>query len=241
MNDPCRTPSSPVQHVTSRGDNLRLLLVEDDKELQQGLKSTLSQRGDIVEACGDGHEALFLVQSEPWDAVVLDLNLPGMDGLSILKEIRKNEVTVPVLVLSARDSWKDVVTGLRDGADDYMSKPFVPEELIARIEALVRRSSGRAQAEIVIGDLSIDPAQKSVTYKGRDVPLTAFEFRALEHLCRNAGSVISQENLIQHIYSQDTDLSSNVIEVLVARIRKKISPKVIRTVRGHGYSVPDDL
>ena len=219
---------------------MRLLVVEDDPELQKDLVQVLSHRGDVVECTNDGHEALFMGQTEPWDAIVLDLNLPGLDGLSILKELRQSEISTPVLILSARDTWKDVVSGLRGGADDYMSKPFAPEELIARIEALVRRSSGRAQAEIVIGDLRVDPAQKTVSYKNRDVPLTAFEFRALEYLSRNAGDVVNQETLIQHIYAQDVDLSSNVIEVLIARIRKKISPQVIATVRGHGYRVPKD-
>ncbi len=219
---------------------MRLLVVEDDASLRTDLLKVLEDRGDVVESSGDGNDALYMAQSEPWDAIVLDLNLPGLDGLSILKELRSNDNSTPVLVLSARDTWKDVVTGLRGGADDYMSKPFVIEELIARIEALVRRSSGRAQAEITIGELSIDPASKSVTFKGRDVPLTAFEFRALEYLSRNAGVVINQETLIQHIYAQDMDLNSNVIEVLIARIRKKISPKVIKTVRGHGYSVPSE-
>ncbi len=217
---------------------MRLLVIEDDPALRDDLTRVLSQHGDVVESSGDGHEALFLGQTEPWDAIVLDLNLPGIDGLSILKELRQNEITTPILILSARDTWKDVVTGLRGGADDYMAKPFAPEELLARIEALVRRSSGRAQAEIIIGELSIDPARKSVSFKGRDVPLTAFEFRALEYLSRNAGMVINQETLIQHIYAQDMDLNSNVIEVLVARIRKKIAPDIIKTIRGHGYSVP---
>ncbi len=217
---------------------MRLLVIEDDPALRDDLTRVLSQHGDVVESSGDGHEALFLGQTEPWDAIVLDLNLPGIDGLSILKELRQNEITTPILILSARDTWKDVVTGLRGGADDYMAKPFAPEELLARIEALVRRSSGRAQAEITIGELSIDPARKSVSFKGRDVPLTAFEFRALEYLSRNAGMVINQETLIQHIYAQDMDLNSNVIEVLVARIRKKIAPDIIKTIRGHGYSVP---
>lgn len=219
---------------------MRVLVVEDDPELRDDLKQVLSQSGDVAESSGDGNEALSLGLTEPWDAIVLDLNLPGKDGLSVLKELRESDVTAPVLILSAKDTWKDVVTGLRGGADDYMSKPFAPEELLARIEALVRRSSGRAQPGITIGDLSIDPARKSVSFKGRDVPLTAFEFRALEYLGRNAGIVIKQETLIQHIYAQDMDLNSNVIEVLIARIRKKIVPDVIKTVRGHGYTVPKD-
>ncbi len=217
---------------------MRVLVVEDDPELQKDLVGILSKQGDVAECCSDGQEALTRGLEEPWDAIILDLNLPSLDGLSILKALRDAESTVPVIILSARDTWKDVVTGLRGGADDYMSKPFAPQELVARIEVLVRRASGRAQADITIGALSINPAQKSVTYKGRDVPLTAFEFRALEYLGRNAGDVINQETLIKHIYAQDMDLNSNVIEVLVARIRKKIAPDIIRTVRGHGYSVP---
>lgn len=217
---------------------MRVLVIEDDPELQKDLVNILSKRGDVAECSADGQEALALGLSEPWDAIILDLNLPSLDGLAVLKELRDAEVAVPILILSARDTWKDVVTGLRGGADDYMSKPFAPQELVARIEALVRRASGRAQADITIGALSINPAQKSVSFKGRDVPLTAFEFRALEYLGRNAGDVINQETLIQHIYAQDMDLNSNVIEVLVARIRKKIAPDIIKTVRGHGYSVP---
>lgn len=219
---------------------MRLLIAEDDDELRRDLHALLSKRGDIAETTADGAEALFLAQSEPWDAIVLDLGLPELDGLDILKTLRGDGIVTPVLVLSARDTWNDKVVGLRSGADDYMTKPFFPEELIARIEALVRRASGRASAEIEIGDICIDPSRKIATFKGRVIPLTAFEFRALEYLGRNAGHVISQDVLSQHIYAQSVDLSSNVIEVLIARIRKKTAPDVIKTVRGHGYKIPTD-
>ncbi|MCA0908505.1 response regulator transcription factor [Ruegeria marisrubri] len=219
---------------------MKVLVAEDDDTLRGDLECLLRARGDIVRLSGNGNDALFLGETEDWDAIVLDLGLPGLDGLSILREWRSRNVAVPVLILSARDSWNDIVSGLRSGADDYLSKPFHSEELLARLEALVRRASGRGTPSIDVGDLSVLPDEKAAFFKGRSVSLTAFEFRALEHLARHAGSVVSRADLIEHIYAEDMDLQSNVIDVLVSRLRRKTSAGMVETVRGHGYRIPVD-
>ncbi|WP_209509836.1 MULTISPECIES: response regulator transcription factor [unclassified Ruegeria] len=217
---------------------MKILVAEDDDTLRNDLDRLMRTRGDIVKLAENGNDALFLGETEDWDAIVLDLGLPGLDGLSILREWRSRNMAAPVLILSARDSWNDIVSGLRSGADDYLSKPFHSEELMARLEALVRRASGRGTPSIDVGDLSVLPDEKAAFYKGRNVSLTAFEFRALEHLARHAGSVVSRAALIEYIYAEDINLNSNVIDVLVSRLRRKISPSLVETVRGHGYRVP---
>lgn len=219
---------------------MKILVAEDDDTLRRDLDRLMRARGDIVKLAENGNDVLFLGETEDWDAVVLDLGLPGMDGLSILREWRSRNMAVPVLILSARDSWNDIVSGLRSGADDYLAKPFHSEELMARLEALVRRASGRGAPTIDIGDLSVLPDEKTAYFKDRNVPLTAFEFRALEHLARHAGSVVSRAELIEHIYDEDLDLNSNVIDVLISRLRRKMSASLVETVRGHGYRIPID-
>ncbi len=219
---------------------MKILVAEDDETLRNDLDRLMRTRGDIVKLAENGSDALFLGETEDWDAIVLDLGLPGLDGLSILREWRSRNMATPVLILSARDSWNDIVSGLRSGADDYLSKPFHSEELLARLEALVRRASGRGTPSIDLGDLSVLPGERAAFYKGRNVLLTAFEFRALEHLARHAGSVVSRAALIEHIYAEDMDLNSNVIDVLISRLRRKISASLVETVRGHGYRIPTD-
>lgn len=219
---------------------MKILVAEDDDTLRDNLGCLMRARGDVVRLTDNGNDALFLGETEDWDIIVLDLGLPGLDGLSVLHEWRSRNMATPVLILSARDSWNDIVSGLRSGADDYLAKPFHSEELMARLEALVRRASGRGAPSIEVGDLSVLPDEKTAYFKGRTIPLTAFEFRALEHLARHAGSVVSRADLIEHIYAEEIDLNSNVIDVLISRLRRKMAASLVETVRRQGYRIPTD-
>ena len=217
---------------------MRVLVVEDDTELRGRLVRTLERAQYRVDATGDGREAEFMGATEPYDAIVLDLGLPAMDGLTILHCWRAAGIATPVIVLSARSTWRDRVEGLRHGADDYLVKPFQNEELIARVEALIRRTHGWAKPEIELGDIRIDMGRRQVRYRDEDVDLTGLEFRALAYLGMKAGIVVPQAELIEHVYDRDTELGSNVIEVIISRLRKKLHPSAIVTRRGHGYMVP---
>ncbi len=214
---------------------MRLLVVEDEPNLARQLRRTLEQAGYAVDTARDGEEGQYLGETESYDAVVLDLGLPEVDGLTVLDRWRRAGIKVPVLVLTARDSWSDKVAGLDAGADDYLAKPFQTEELIARLRALIRRSSGHASAELVAGDVRLDTRSGRVTLAGEPVKLTAQEFKLLSYLMHHKGKVVSRTELIEHIYDQDFDRDSNTIEVFITRIRKKLGAHLITTVRGLGY------
>ena len=216
---------------------MRILLVEDDKELQRLLRKALADAGYVVDSAFDGEEGHFLGDTEPYDAVVLDLGLPKMDGVAVLEKWRKSGRLMPVLILTARDSWSDKVAGFDAGADDYLAKPFYTEELLARLRALLRRAAGLAAAEIEIGPLRIDTRASRVTLAGNPVKLTSQEYRLLAYLAHHRGKVVSRTELVEHLYDQDFDRDSNTIEVFVGRLRKKLDAGLIQTVRGLGYSL----
>lgn len=216
---------------------MRLLLVEDDNDLRRLLRGTLVAEGFAVDEADEGEDGKFLGETETYDAIILDVGLPLIDGLTILSDWRANGVETPVLLLTARDSWRDKVDGLRRGADDYLAKPFQTEELLARLEALIRRRHGHASSVIRVGDIEIDLSLKAATAPSGALHLTPNEFRAFAYLALNRGRVISKTELTEHIYDQDFDHDSNVIEAVVARLRKKIGANQLKTQRGHGYYV----
>lgn len=216
---------------------MRILVVEDDKDLNRQLVATLVDAGYVVDTAFDGEEGHFLGDTEPYDAVILDIGLPMMDGISVLEKWRKDDRKMPVLMLTARDRWSDKVAGIDAGADDYVAKPFHTEEVLARIRALIRRSAGLASSEIEIGDVRLDTRQSRVTHEGAPVKLTSHEYRLLAYLMTHKGQIVSRTELIEHLYDQDFDRDSNTIEVFVGRLRKKIHSQVIETVRGLGYRV----
>ena len=218
---------------------MRVLVVEDEPNLQRQLKSALEGAGYAVDAAGDGEDGHYLGSTESYDAVVLDLGLPEVDGLTVLDRWRKAGLAMPVLVLTARDSWSDKVAGLDAGADDYLAKPFQTEELIARLRALIRRAAGQATSELTAGGVRLDSRSGRVTLDGEPVKLTAQEFKLLSYLMHHKGKVVSRTELIEHIYDQDFDRDSNTIEVFITRIRKKLGPDLISTTRGLGYSLDD--
>lgn len=218
---------------------MRILVVEDEPTLQRQLKSALEAGGYAVDAASDGEDGHFLGSTESYDAIVLDLGLPKMDGLKVLEAWRREGRTMPVLVLTARDSWSDKVAGLDAGADDYLAKPFQIEELQARLRALIRRTSGHASSEIEVGPMVLDTRSSRVTVDGDVVRLTAQEYKLLAYLVHHKGKVISRTELTEHIYDQDFDRDSNTIEVFVTRIRKKLGVDLIRTVRGLGYCLEE--
>ncbi|MCS6890856.1 MAG: response regulator transcription factor [Rhodovarius sp.] len=214
---------------------MRLLVVEDSPDLSRQLRTALTEAGFAVDLALDGEEALHLGLTEPYDAVVLDLGLPRLDGLSVLRRWREANRTMPVILLTARDSWHEKVQGLNAGADDYLAKPFVMAELIARLNALIRRASGVAKPELVFGPVRIDTASRTVTRDGVPVRLTAMEYAMLAYLALNAGRPVSKTELTEHLYAQDFDRDSNTLEVIAGRIRRKLGEGLIETVRGQGY------
>lgn len=216
---------------------MRILIVEDEPSLARQLRQTLESAGYAVDSAGDGEEGQFLGETESYDAVILDLGLPEVDGLTVLDRWRKAGYKMPVLVLTARDSWSDKVAGLDAGADDYLAKPFQSEELIARLRALIRRASGNASSELVAGTVRLDARSGRVTLAGEPVKLTAQEYKLLSYLMHHKGKVVSRTELIEHIYDQDFDRDSNTIEVFITRIRKKLGADLITTIRGLGYSL----
>ncbi len=218
---------------------MRLLIVEDEPTLARQLKTALEGAGYAVDHAADGEDGHYLGSTEAYDAVILDLGLPEIDGLTVLDRWRKEGRTTPVLLLTARDSWSDKVAGLDAGADDYLAKPFQTEELIARLRALIRRSTGNASSELTAGDVRLDTRSGRVTLAGDPVKLTAQEFKLLSYLMHNKGKMVSRTELIEHIYDQDFDRDSNTIEVFITRIRKKLGADIISTTRGLGYSLED--
>ncbi len=216
---------------------MRLLLAEDDAGLVRQIMAALERAGYVVDKAANGEDAWHLGDTEPYDAVILDLGLPSMDGLSVLRRWRKDNRSMPVLILTARGSWREKVIGLREGADDYLGKPFEIDELLARIEALIRRAAGRASAIIEFDGLRLDPASQRVTRNETALDLTPLEYRLLAYLMLHPGNIVSKTELAEHIYGHDRDRDSNVIEVLVNRVRKKIGTKLVQTRRGHGYEL----
>jgi two-component system, OmpR family, response regulator len=215
---------------------MRLLLAEDDRALADGLQAVLEAAGYAVDRASDGEDALYLGQSEDYDLVVLDLGLPRLGGIQVLQAWRSGNRTMPVLILTARDTWREKVLGLKAGADDYLTKPFHPEELLARLGALMRRAHGRVAPEIAAEAFTLDEDhQRVVLADGTRVELTGTEFRLLRYFMLNPGRPLSKTRLIEHVYDQDFDLDSNVIEVFVRRLREKLGKGVIETRRGQGY------
>lgn len=219
---------------------MRILVVEDDTNLNRQLKEALTDGGYAVDVAFDGEEGHFLGDTEPYDAIILDIGLPQMDGLSVLEEWRRAGKTTPVLLLTARDRWSDKVQGIDAGADDYVAKPFHMEEVLARVRALVRRAAGHASNEIVAGVVRLDVRSGKVTVDGQAVKLTSHELRLLSYLMHHKGKVISRTELTEHLYDQDFDRDSNTIEVFVGRLRKKLPEDCIQTVRGLGYQILED-
>ena len=214
---------------------MKILVVEDEPTLSEQLSAALSGAGYAVDCAADGERGDFLARTENYDAIVLDLGLPRVDGLTVLRGWRRTGVSVPVLVLTARDSWHETVHGIDEGADDYVSKPFRMEEVLARLRALIRRSSGQMQPTIRCGAVALDPRSARVTYHGVPVKLTSHEFRVLSYLMHHRTRVVSQSELTEHIYAQDFDRDSNTVEVFIARLRRKLGASIIETVRGLGY------
>jgi two-component system, OmpR family, response regulator len=218
---------------------MRILVVEDDASLNAQLKSALEDAGYVVDAAADGEEGHFLGDTEPYDCVILDIGLPVMDGISVLQRWRDDGRAMPVLILTARDRWSDKVSGIDAGADDYVTKPFHVEEVLARVRALIRRAAGHASSEIRCGPLVVDTKSSKATVEGTTLKLTSHEFRLLSYLAHHLGEVVSRTELIEHLYDQDFDRDSNTVEVFVGRLRKKIGADLIETVRGLGYRMTE--
>ncbi|GAC33142.1 response regulator transcription factor [Paraglaciecola polaris] len=220
---------------------MRILIVEDDSRLLTQLDTLLQTNGYSVDLADDGAKALFLLSEHPYDLAIIDIGLPVMDGFEVIQKARKNNVTCPILILTARDRWQEKVEGLDAGADDYLTKPFQSEELLARVKALIRRSAGQANPTIELGPVSLNTLSEQVSVNGLDIELTAYEYKVLEYLLLNPKKVVSKTELTEHIYDQDFDLDSNVIEVFVGRLRKKLDPEgtinPIETMRGRGYRI----
>jgi two-component system, OmpR family, response regulator len=218
---------------------MRILVVEDDPNLNRQLVQALGDAGYVVDKAEDGEEGHYLGETNPYDAVILDLGLPVIDGVSVLEKWRRAGRKMPVLILTARDRWSDKVAGFDAGADDYVTKPFNMEEILARIRALVRRSAGHASTELVCGPVTLDTKGARVLVKGMAVKLTSQEYRLLEYLMMHGGKVVSRTELVEHLYDQDFDRDSNTIEVFVGRLRKKLGGDVLHTIRGMGYTMSD--
>lgn len=218
---------------------MRILIIEDEQALRDQLSQQLQQQNYIVDATGDGQEGLYFAQEYPLDAAIIDLGLPGMSGIEIIEQLRKDGQTLPILILTARDRWQDKVNGLEAGGDDYLTKPFHFEELLARLKALLRRASGSPDNSLQAGPILMQLDQQRVFLDQQPLELTTFEYRLLEHMLRHHGQVLSKNNLADYLYPHDEDRDSNVIEVMVGRLRKKLDPdgtlKPIETLRGRGY------
>ena len=218
---------------------MRVLLIEDEPQLRAELVALLHAEGFAVDATGNGAEGAYLGAEYPIDVAIVDLGLPDIPGIDVIRQWRQSDLSFPVLILTARNRWEDKVRGLEIGADDYLVKPFQNEELIARLRALVRRAAGWAESKLRCGPIVLDTAAKTASVRGEPIELTAFEYKVLEHLMLHAGRVVSKTELSEHLYEDETDRDSNVLEVIVGRLRKKLDPsrdlKPVETVRGQGY------
>lgn len=224
---------------------MRVLIVEDDSRLLTQLDQFLQKSGYSVDLADDGAKALFLLQEHPYDLAIIDIGLPVMDGFEVIQRARKSDISCPILILTARDRWQEKVEGLDAGADDYLTKPFHNEELLARVKALIRRSAGQAHPTIERGPITLNSVSEEVSVNGQYIELTAYEYKVLEYLLLNPQKIVSKTELTEHIYDQDFDLDSNVIEVFVGRLRKKLDPdntiNPIETLRGRGYRINREL
>ena len=216
---------------------MRLLVVEDDRDINRQVVAALEEAGYVADKAYDGEEGGYLGDSEPYDAIILDMGLPKADGVSVLQKWRRAGVKTPVIILTARDRWSDKVDGFDAGADDYVTKPFHMEELMARVRALLRRAAGHASSQIACGPVTLDTRSGKVFVDGAQVKLTSHEYRLLSYLMHHTGRVVSRAELTEHLYDQDFDRDSNTIEVFVGRLRKKLAVDLIQTVRGLGYLV----
>jgi len=218
---------------------MRILIIEDELNLQQQLADALREQDYVVDTASDGEEGLYFAQEYPIDLAIVDLGLPKLDGVEVIKELRKGGCTYPVLILTARNRWQEKVEGLEAGADDYLTKPFHPEELSARLKVLLRRSVGLADNTLQCGVVRIDTSSKQVFLHDKPLEITAYEYRLLSYLMMHTGKILSKRELVDHIYEEDDDRDSNTIEVFVRRLRKKLDPdntlKPIETQRGQGY------
>jgi two-component system, OmpR family, response regulator len=228
--------AAALQNVRS-ASRMRVLVVEDELLLAKRLAATLGGSEYVVDVAADGERADFLASTEQYDAIILDLGLPRIDGLTLLERWRAAGIAVPVLVLTARGSWSEKVRGIDGGADDYVTKPFQMEELLARLRALIRRASGQLTPELRCGGVVLDARTSQVTLDGEPVKLTSHEFRVLSYLMHHRGRVVSQAELTEHIYAQAFDRDSNTVEVFIARLRRKLGASTIETVRGLGYRI----
>ena len=220
---------------------MRLLVVEDDRDLNRQLVAALEGAGYAVDRAFDGEEAWFLGDTEPYDAVVLDIGLPKRDGVTVLEAWRRAGRLAPVLILTARDRWSDKVQGFDAGADDYVAKPFHMEEVLARLRALLRRAAGHATSELVAGPVHLDARAGRVSVRGVGIKLTSHEYRLLSYLMHHVGRIVSRGEIVEHLYDQDFDRDSNTIEVFVGRLRKKLGVDIIQTARGLGYIIAADV
>ena len=216
---------------------MRILIVEDDKDLNRQLSEAMAAAGYVVDRAYDGEEGHYLGDTEPYDAVVLDIGLPRMDGISVVERWRRSGRTMPVLMLTARDRWSDKVAGIDAGADDYVAKPFHIEEVLARLRALIRRAAGHASSELACGPLYLDTKTSKASVNGVALKLTSHEYRLLSYLMHHMDEVVSRTELVEHLYDQDFDRDSDTIEVFVGRLRKKMGVDLIETVRGMGYRI----
>ena len=216
---------------------MKVLVVEDEIEIARDIAEGLGDAGFVAEICDNGDDAWFLCSTEEYDAVVLDLGLPQIDGMTVLRRLRAEQIAVPIIVVTARGSWVERVEGINAGADDYLPKPFQMRELIARLRALLRRAHGLSSPLMIAGSLHLDTAQKAVTIDGRPAQLTPLEYRLVSYLLHHPGRVVSREELKDHVYGQDDGRNDNAVEAMVTRLRRKIGNEVIETRRGHGYCI----
>ncbi|MFK5948189.1 MAG: response regulator transcription factor [Methylococcales bacterium] len=224
---------------------MRILIVEDEQVLSQQMQSFFVAKGFVVDVAFTGSDGFYLAKEYPIDAAIIDIGLPDFSGIELIEQLRKEDIKLPVLVLTARSRWQDKVEGLEAGADDYLVKPFHYEELLARVNALLRRSKGEAHPILSFANIKLDSLAQTVTVNAEKVELTAYEYKVLEYLLFRKGEVVSKTVLTEHIYDEDFDRDSNVIEVFIGRLRKKIDPqgstKPIETLRGRGYRIPADV